>query len=162
MEGMIDVNLAEHEPQASYPVLKKDFFDSFFAGYLIKNRYDEERLLISDKYPTSRFSFATNNGKYNLYGVLKQASPNHKLIFNLNSRNTITIGEYSNILNMCGLSCLTSFLHFSPGLYPIDSIFMEHFFPEIDDSFNEVKKNIPTFQRVGSIYIFALINHHKK
>jgi len=161
MESMLDVGLADKETLLEYPLLELDFPDSFFAGYLIKNRYDEERLKISDKHETKRFSFATNNGTYKLYGLLKQASPNHKLVSSLNSRKTITIGEYSGLLNACGLSCLSCFLHFSPGLYPVDNNFLSHFFPEIDESFQETKSNIPSFQRVGNIYIFALINHHK-
>ena len=101
---MLDVALAEQEPQLNYPLLKADFPDSFFAGYLIKNRYDEERLNISKNYNTERFSFATNNGVYKLFGLLKQASPNHKLVSSLNSRKTITIGEYGGLLNASVLS----------------------------------------------------------
>ena len=161
MESMLDHSLTEIEPQLVYPTLNDTFYDSFFAGYLIKNKYDEDRYAISKKFEPTRFSFATNNGVYKLYGVLKQASPNHKLISNLNSRKTITIGEYSGILNACGLSCFSCFLHFSPGLYPIDNVFINHFFPNIDDTFQE-KNNVPAFQRVGNIYLFTLINHHKK
>jgi len=161
MENMLDVTLAEQQPQLDYPLIKSDFPDSFFAGYIIKNRYDEERLNITKTYNTERFSFATNNGTYKLYGLLKHFSPNHKLVSSLNSRKTITIGEYSGLLNACGLSCLSCFLHFSPGLYPVDNNFSSHFFPEIDDTFQETKNNIPSFQQVGNIYIFALINHHK-
>jgi len=162
MKDMIDHSLAEDKPQLAYPQLQDGFQDSFFAGHIIKNRYDEERLTISNKFNTSRFSFPTNNGDYYLYGVVKQASPNHKLISSLNKKKTINIGEYSGMLTSNGLSCLTCFLHFSPGLYPVDSNYMDHFFPEIDDTFNESSKSIPTFQRLGTIYLFALVNHNKQ
>lgn len=159
---MIDHTLAEVEPSLDYPALPEDFTDSFFAGFIIKNRYDEERYNIHNKFDPVRFSFPTNNGVYKLYGRLKQGSPNHKLISNLNSRETISVCEYSTLLNSCGLSCLTCFLHFSPGLYPVDDSFMNHFFPEIDETFIEGKNNVPAFQRMGNIYLFTLINHNKK
>lgn len=159
---MIDYTLAEQEPQLTYSLLPEDFQDSFFAGYIIKNKYDEERFDINKKFNPIKFSFPTNNGNYKLFGKIKQASPNHKLVSNLNSVKTISVCEYSNILSGCGLSCLTCFLHFSPGLYPVDDVFMNHFFPELDDTFIQVKNNIPAFQQVGNIYLFALINHNKK
>lgn len=159
---MIDHTLADVEPLLEYSTLPKEFTDSFFAGFIIKNRYDEERFNINSKFNPVRISFPTNNGVYRLFGALKQASPNHKLVSNLNSRKTISVCEYSHILDGCGLSCLTSFLHFSPGLYPVDNKFMNHFFPDIDDSFITAKTDIPAFQRVGNIYLFALINHYKK
>lgn len=159
---MIDYTLAEVEPSLFYPLLDADFPDSFFAGFIVKNRYDEERYNISQKFEPVRFSFPTNNGVYKLYGKLKEASPNHKLISSLNSRKTIGVCDYSTLLNNCGLSCITCFLHFSPGLYPVDDDFMSHFFPEIDDTFIECKNNIPAFQRMGNIYLFTLINHNKQ
>lgn len=162
MKDMIDHSLADVKPQLAYPQLQDGFQDSFFAGHIIKNRYDEERLVISKKFNTSRFSFPTNNGDYHLYGLVKQASPNHKLISSLNKKKTINIGEYGGLLTSNGLSCLTCFLHFSPGMYPLDSIYMNHFFPEVDDTFNEHNNSIPTFQRLGTIYLFTLVNHNKQ
>jgi len=159
---MINYTLAEVKPSLEYPVLSPDFQDSFFTGFIIKNKYDEERYNINSKFDPIRFSFPTNNGNYKLFGCLKQASPNHKLISNLNARETISVCEYSNILSSCGLSCLTCFLHFSPGLYPVDDKFINKFFPDFNDSFVSVKNNVPAFQQVGNIYLFALINHNKK
>jgi hypothetical protein len=159
---MIDYTLAEVDTSLDYPALPVDFSDSFFSGFIVKNRYDEERYKINNSFEPVRFTFPTNNGAYKLYGRLKQASPNHKLISSLNSRDTISVCEYSTLLNSCGLSCLTCFLHFSPGLYPVDDTFMSHFFPEINEAFIDRKNNIPVFQRMGNIYLFALINHNKK
>lgn len=161
MEIALDYELAEQEPSLNYSPLPEDFSHYFFTGYIIKNRYDEERLSIHSKFNPKRFSFTTNNSKYNLYGILNEASPNHKLISALTKNNFINIGEYSSILTLNGLSCFTCFLHFSPGLYPIDSNYLNRFFPSIDESIFNNKKIIPHFQKISNIYLFALINHKK-
>ena len=162
MEIVLDYELAEQQPVLEYPHLPEDFSHHFFAGYIIKNRYDEERLSIHKKLNPTRFAFNTNNGVYKLYGILKEASPNHKLIDILTQKQRINIGEYNALLTLSGLSCLTCFLHFSPGLYPIDINYLNRFFPTIDDSLYNNKMIIPNFQRIGNIYLFALINHKKK
>lgn len=161
MEITLDYELANQQPALDYPELPENFSHHFFAGYIIKNKYDEERLSIHNKFTPKRFSFATNNGTYKLYGMLHETSPNHKLISALTKNESINIGEYNSLLTLNGLSCLTCFLHFSPGLYPIDTNYLNRFFPSFDESIFNNKKIIPNFQRIGNIYLFALINHRK-
>ena len=161
MEITLDYELANQQPSLEYPELPENFSHHFFAGYIIKNKYDEERLSIHSKFAPKRFSFATNNSTYKLYGMLLEASPNHKLISALTKNESINIGEYNSLLTLNGLSCLTCFLHFSPGLYPIDTNYLNRFFPSLDESIFNNKKIIPNFQRIGNIYLFALINHRK-
>lgn len=159
MEMVLDYSLTAQEPEHEYPLLDTD--NCFFIGHIIKNKYDENRLHINSRYNPQRFSFNTNNGKYNLYGIFKEAALNNKLITELRKNTYINIGEYSSILAMNKLSCLSCFLHFSPGLYPIDSIYSKRFFSDIDESHFTIKKDIPTFQWISSIYLFTLINYHK-
>ena len=162
MEIVLDYELADQPPVLEYSPLAENFTHHFFAGYIIKNRYDEERLSIHSKLKPTRFLFNTNNGAYKLYGLLKEASPNHKLIDVLTQKHRINIGEYNTLLTLNGLSCLTCFLHFSPGLYPIDINHLDKFFPTTGESLYNNKMVVPNFQRIGNIYLFALINHTKK
>jgi len=158
METLVDHELANNSPQEVYPVLDKSFECGFFMGYLIKNLYDEKRLKINKKYSPQRFIFNSNNGPYRLYGILKNNK--NKLINSLQATPPQNIGEYSLILSANNASCLTCFLHFSPGLYPLDNDYTQNVFSEIKlDEFNS-NKNVLPFQRIGHIYIFALVNHN--
>jgi len=159
METMLDYSLTAVEPGLDYPEL--DTNNCFFIGHIIKNKYDESRLHINERYNPKRFSFDTNNGRYNLYGIFKEAPLNNKLISELSKKPYTNIGEYSSILALNKLSCLSCFLHFSPGLYPIDTIYSKRFFSDLDEAHFTIKKDIPTFQWISSIYLFALINHNK-
>jgi hypothetical protein len=158
MEMMVDHELANNLPLEEYPVLDEQFECGFFMGYLIKNLYDEKRFKINKKYSPQRFTFNSNNGPYRLYGILNNKK--NTLIDSLVSNPPQNIGEYSSVLSVNEASCLTCFLHFSPGLYPLDNDYVQKVFSDIDlNEFNS-NKNILPFQRIGHIYIFALVNHN--
>ena len=156
MSLLIDHKLAEIAPQEEYPVFNDDH--SFFCGYIIKNNYDEKRLLISKKLSPKRFTFKTINNELKLYGITIPAPYNHKLISTLLKQTPKNIYEYNSILTSNGLSCFSCFLYYSPELYPIDSAYINKFFStlDIEKSFS-IKKGVPSFQRVGHIYLFALL-----
>ena len=156
---LIDHELVNQLPIDPYTVLDKTFKSGFFAGYLIKSLYDEKRFLIHKKHQPKKLLFNSNNGLHRLYGLVKTVGGENRLINQLIQTPPQNIGEYSSILAMNKLSCLHCFLHFSPGLYPVDNIFVDKIFPELSlEGFRE-NKNIPPFQRIGHIYLFALINH---
>lgn len=158
METLIDHQLVNQPPRKEYEALDHNFDSGYFAGYIIKNLYDEKRFSINKNYNPKRFLFRTNNGDYNLYGIFTQAQITDLLINNLTATPPTNIGEYSSLLTLNGLSCMSCFLHFSPGLYPIDSTYLHRFFNFNIEEFN-TQKNIPSFQRLGHIYLFALVNH---
>ena len=160
MEAVLDHGLAEVKPQGLYPVLN-NFESGLFCGYIIKSQYDEERLEINPGYNPQRLLFKTNNGPYHLYGVFKPNKLN-SLIKKLEQTPPQNIGEYSSLLTQEGLSCLTCFLFFSPGLYPVDSYYKNNFFSEINFEDFSANFSLPPFQRIGHIYLFALVNHQKK
>ena len=160
METLIDHELVSQLPKKSYEPAGNNFESGYFAGYIIKNLYDEKRFSINKKYNPKRFSFETNNGVYNLYGTQIAAAITDSLINNLTATPPKNIGEYSSLLTLNGLSCLSCFLHFSPGLYPIDSTYLHRIFTNLNIEDFNTQKNIPSFQRVGHIYLFALVNHN--
>lgn len=159
METLIDHELVTQQPTKNYEPVDHDFESCYFAGYIIKNLYDEKRFSINKKYNPKRFSFTTNNGVYNLYGIQTPALITDSLINNLTATPPKNIGEYSSLLTLNGFSCLSCFLHFSPGLYPIDSSYLHRVFTDLNIEDFNTQKNIPPFQRVGHIYLFALVNH---
>ena len=160
MESVLDPGLADVKPQQDYPLLT-NFESGFFCGYNIKNQYDEKRLEINPDYNPRRFQFKTNYGTYNLYGIFKP-NPKNSFIKKLEQTPPSNIGEYSSTLTLEGYSCLTCFLFFSPGLYPVDSYYKNNLFEEINFEEFSINPDVPTFQRLGHIYLFALVNHQKK
>lgn len=158
METLINHHLSDVPSAHCYDLLDVDFKSGYFAGHIIKNLYDEQRFLINEKYNPQRFTFATSNGNYKLYGILKPTSD--ALIKQLTDAPPDCIGAYSSALTLRGLSCMTCFLHFSPGLYPIDSAYLHRIFPDIAMNNFNTNKNAPSFQRIGHIYLFALVNHN--
>jgi len=159
METLIDHQLVEQAPTKDYDLLGDDFESGYFAGYIIKNHYDEQRFSINKKYDPQRICFKTNNSTYNLYGVVKQSEITDLFINQLTVTPPGNIGEYCSALTLNGMSCYTCFLHFSPGVYPIDSTYMKRIFTNLEIEDFNAKKNIPSFQRIGHIYLFALVNH---
>jgi len=151
----IDYKLAELPPHKDYAPL--DLTSSLlFAGYIIKNLYDEKRFEIDRKYKPQRCTFSTSSGDYKLYGIFNESED--FFIKKLNLKKFNNLAEYNSFLSFEGLSCLTCFLHFSPGLYPVDSCYLPRFFTQVDfNNFNK-KKNISPFQKFAHIYFFALIN----
>lgn len=157
---LLDHELVSSDPIDTYSILDENFKSGFFAGFLIKNLYDEKRFNINKKYNPQRVLFNSNNGPYRLYGSIKSVGEENKLLKQLINTPPQNIGDYSSILTSNNLSCLHCFLHFSPGLYPIDNLYMSDLFPELNiENFNS-NKHIPTFQRIGHIYFFAIVNHN--
>jgi len=157
---LLDHELANSAPEDAYFILENNFRCGFFLGYLIKNKYDENRFKINKKWCARKIQFNTNNGPYRLYGLLKEISEENKLIKQLIQTPPQNIGEYSSLLAHNKLSCVNCFLHFSPGVYPIDNNFIHTVFGEVDiENFN-CREDIPTFQRIGHTYFFALVNHN--
>ena len=158
MEAIVDTihySLAENPPRKNYTPIKLNN-SKLFAGYIIKNEYDEQRIEISRKLKPTRFSFLTNSGDYKLYGLIKDSDAS--FLTYLQNKRFNNVMEYSSYLTLQGMSCLTCFLHFAPGLYPIDSSYMGNYFPEINFENLNKKKNISDFQKVAHIYFFALVN----
>jgi hypothetical protein len=160
MEILIDHSLVENAPVNEYPVLDDSFKSGFFVGHIIKNKYDEERFSIDKKILSKRALFNSNNGPYKLYGHFQNKGTDNQLINKLVNTPPQNIGEYSSILTSCGLSCLTCFLHFTPGLYPIDNSYIETFFSPMQLENFCCNKSVPSFQRLGYIYFFAIVNHN--
>lgn len=162
MEMILNPELSEQSVSEAYRVLDDTFHYGYFYGFNIKNKYDEERLAISNYSGAKRIYFETNNKPYNLYGLLDENPINDTLVRQLDKTPPASIGEYNSKLTLNGLTCFTCFLHFSPGLYPIDSCYAEKFFPGVDISIFNSNKKISKFQRMGHIYLFALVNHKRK
>lgn len=154
----IDYKLAEMPPQKNYCALKLDR-SKLFAGYIIRNLYDEQRFEIDRKYKPHRFSFLTSAGDYKLYGITRDSQD--FFVKKLELKKFDNLVEYNSFLSFEGLSCLTCFLHFAPGMYPVDSSYLTRYFSDIDFCDFNKKKNISPFQKFAHIYFFALIDCKK-
>lgn len=161
METVLDFELTEQQTTGEYPPLDETFSQGLFYGYHVKNKYDEERLLIQNIPGVAKFTFSTNNGPFKLYGLLNK-NTSSTLLTKLTNTPPGNIGEYNSFLTLNGLSCLTCFLYFSPGLYPIDTHYSKRFFPDIENSIFSCNKKVAKFQRMAHTYLFALINLNKK
>ena len=155
---MVNLELTHKAPQKKYAPLHLDC-PKLFAGYIIRSEYDEQRLQIDRKFNPQRFSFATETGAYNLYGLLQDTAAN--FVKKIENKNITNINDYSYVLALEGLSCITCFLHFSPGMYPVDSSYLSRYFPNVDLCNFNVKRNISSFQKVSHIYFFALVKYKK-
>lgn len=155
---LINLELTHKQPSKVYaPLVLTD--SKLFAGYIIRNQYDEQRIEIDRKFNPQRFLFSSNNLDYYMYGLLQNSK--HRFIEKIQNSNMTSLSDYNYALALEGLSCITCFLHFDPGLYPIDSSYLPRYFPAVNFSEFNVKKNVPSFQKVSHIYFFALVNCKK-
>lgn len=151
----IDYKLADNLPQKRYAPLHLQE-PMLFAGYIIKNEYDEQRFQIADNLQATRFSFQTLNQCYNMYGITRKSSAQFLQL--LQHKQIDNLIDYNSFLTLHGLSCLTCFLHFTPGLYPLDNHYLHEYFSDVDFNHFNKKNNISPFQKVAHIYFFALVN----
>ena len=157
MVNQLSHELAEVSPSFDYPVLE-NFHPTLFCGYVIKNLFDEKRYNINEKYNPKRFSFKTDQALYRLYGVLHTPGDENLFIKKLTQHPPLNIGEYNSFLTLNGLCCFSCFLYFNPGLYPVDTSYVTSLFPELNLENFSTEKEVPFYQRIGHIYVFALIN----
>lgn len=156
MEEIISYELAEQKPDLNYTRLCSEDLPLIFTGYIVNNKYDEKRLHIKS---TSRLILETVNRDYHLYGTYSKPSRNNQFINELQLNPSTNLSDYNQLLSRHGLTCFDCFLHFSPGVYPIDLIHKDYFFKDLDlNSLLSKNKNVATFQQAGSIYLLALIN----
>lgn len=159
METILSYELADQEPSLEYREIDSDKLPMCFLGYIINNKYDESRLSLPKNVNASRFIFNTINKKYFLYGLINKPLRNNNFINNLQLSPPNSLKDYYSFLNKNNYSCYDCFLHFSPGVYPLDLQYKEDFFKNLN--FSELlskNKNVASFQQLGSIYLLALIN----
>lgn len=156
MEEIISYELADQKPDLDYSFIDTESLPTIFAGYIVNNKYDEKRLQIKN---ASRIIFETVNKDYYLYGTYSKPSRNNNFINELQLNPPTNLNDYNKLLARHNYSCFDCFLHFSPGLYPIDLIHKDSFFKDLDlNTLLSKNKNVASFQQAGSIYLLALIN----
>jgi len=156
MEMILDCKLVNRGTEHSYPPLEKKQYPCLFLGYIIKNKYDEERYSICNSLNPVRFTYPTSS-KINFYGII--STKQNKFLSLLKEKQPLNLNDYSNFCSEQNMSCYSCFLYFFPYLYPVDSTHREKFFPNINiESFYINDKNIPIYQRIGSLYMFAFLD----
>lgn len=156
MEMILDCELVNQGLDKPYDTLACNQYPCVFLGYIIKNKYDEARYSICESLNPVRFSYPANN-KLNFYGILN-SKPN-KFLKHLQKKQPINLNDYSSFCAEQDMSCYSCFLYFFPYLYPIDTTHKEKFFSDINiESFDSNENNIPIYQRVGSLYMFAFLD----
>lgn len=114
---MIDQELASLPVTENYD---NNLDSCIFIGTKIKNRYDEKRICINEKYNPKRFFI---DEKIKLYGITLTPTSEHKsLIDKIRKQKTFDLIGYNLLLQEYKLSCNDVYFNLHPPLFPIDSI----------------------------------------
>jgi len=169
---MIDIALVEDPVDMDKFKLRSIEKASLFLGFIIKNKYDENRLSINEIYSPEKFSIGykenDNIKLLPLYGIFVSLNQLSNKLSNLIIRqeryeSVMNLNMFTNILEEYNLSCNDSYCHFYKGIYPIDN---KHFDKLTDDKIGNDKRifqhmlglneNKFDFQKFGSLKLLLL------
>lgn len=142
----LSLNYMEHTE-----FLKDEAF--LFYGFQVKNKYDEERLLIDESINPVRIKHSDTNRHF--YGILPEVNESYKNLINLFTCTT-NLNEYRILFSEFNADTQNSYELFDFGIYPFDNLkCMSDTHIDTDKFFN--KKNIPFYQRISGLkaYIFC-------
>ena len=166
---MIDFNLIDEPINIkNFTVPVKEEYPMLVLGSIIRNEYDNQRILLNEKYhPLNILHYSKDKKNVVLLkGVKLQANTIIKNLFNsiLNQeKNNINLITYQNLISQYNLACKETYALFFPGMYPIDFNNLKSI---CEDSFNEDKKifqhllnideKVFDFQKFASLRLFIL------
>jgi len=137
---------------ADYTEFLKD--DAFlFYGFQIKNKYDEQRLLIDESLTPVRIKHTDTNRHF--YGIFLEGNYNYKHLIKLLSC-TSDFKEYRTLLSEFNADTQNSYELYDMGIYPFDNVSsMSDQYINTDLFFTN--KNVPFYQRISGLtaYIFS-------
>ena len=169
---MIDIGLIDEPVCSKEYRLKHIDNPALFLGFIIKNSYDNKRLIIDESFQPEKFSVAYNkNQKINvlpLYGVIVSLNElSEKLISIITNQEkywgSLNLQSYIKILNEFNLSCSDCYGYFYKNVYPIDN---KHFDILTNDAIGgdkrifqhmlNIDENKFDFQKFGSLKLLLL------
>jgi len=115
-------------PQEEY-----NFFSNscLFLGTRIKNRYDEKRIKIDEKFKPLRLKIKKSSECF--YGNIIKLPVKYESIFNkIKESKPFDYIGYSNLLSSYGLTCNQEFYKLSNFFYPIDYEHVKSLKPDFD------------------------------
>jgi hypothetical protein len=124
-----------------------------FYGFQVKNKYDEERLLIDESINPVRIRHSDTNRHF--YGVLLEGNYNYKHLINLFT-STTGFEEYRVLFSEFNADTQDSYELFDFGIYPFDNLrSMSDTYIDTDKFF--CNENVPFYQRISGLtaYIFC-------
>lgn len=142
-----------------------------FYGFVVKNKYDEERLKICSHLTPIRFKhelydYSCNEVKINYYyGVKLQGNKKFsKLCKSLEPVSTdynkfLKVKDYRRLFSEFNVETKDTFLYYSVGVYPFDNISDLHN-GIINSELFFLDNNVPWYQKITSIkpFIFCRTN----
>lgn len=166
--SFVDVDLV-NQPATfeNYRILRDDL-PALFIGFQIKNKYDEERLYIPEKYEPQRILQLCYNANSEvkartLYGIFVKPKPiANKLMGVLDEltdqMNILSTNAYQTLLRNHGVACDDAYAYMFLGLYPIDLSFYKDlcYYSKFDLKTFIDPKN---FQSIAALNIYVLGNH---
>ena len=169
---MIDIALIDEPVNLKEYKVENIEKPTLFLGFIVKNEYDNKRLLIDKKYNPKKFSLPYKNGKHinllPLYGIIVKVNNIADQLGTLLSRqeryeNTLNLMAYQNILTEYNLSCNDSYAYFYKNIYPIDNRYFDMLTDEdigkdkrIFQHMLNLDENKFDFQKFGSLKLLLL------
>jgi len=152
----------------NYCLITKQPANSFFYGSIIKNKLDEERIYISEKFNPKKYYVVTRkNNDFSiqyLYGSFFPIEESFiSLITNLNNfviiDNKFNLSNYNNILKYYNIDCEDNFGYFCKGLLPISGKYIFNLLKDKsfdNNNFYLTKNDVPFYLSIASPHIFFL------
>lgn len=168
---LVDVDLVNEPVDLSdFELIKGNQYPLALCGFILKNKYDQDRLKIRSIYkPKKYIHFLDNSTTPKIfYGIpIKLIDSNILSKFNSFevSITNLVREDYSEFLSSLGLSCSECFGELYKGVYPVDNACISKLtkqFSSIEDLYSTLEHNSPPFQSFGYFTIFILTNNYYK
>lgn len=170
--NFIDISFAgEPVNTDSFQFLHENDYPTVMIGFIIKNKYDQERLQIKKIYnPVNYIHFLTAKNIQPMFLRGLKITAKSKYIplinqleqLNLTLPAEINLKFYNNLLSEYNLTCDDCFSFLQKGIYPIDGKYISDIAKEtynLEDLYaNSFDDICPSFQRLGYYTIFVLSN----
>jgi len=160
---MIDIELTVKPVEIDdYKALDRNCFPILFLGFIIKNEYDNKRIILNKTFNPVKILHKQKAFK----GIILTANSNVASLINTIRKQEkihITLPLYENILTQYGFTCRETYGSFSENIYPID---FDNLKKVSDDTFNTDKKifqhllcldeKVFDFQKFAALKLFIL------
>jgi len=149
---MLSESLAELPVSEEYEDIKKS---CVFVGAKIKNRYDEKRVCINEKYNPKRVKISND---IKLFGItLNPISEHQEMVSKLKAQKIFDLIGYNLLLQEYKLSCNEVYYNLLPPLYPIDNIHINKYLKDFNfEDFVCFNMDSAKFQSYYTVNVFFI------
>lgn len=126
-----------------------------FIGAKIKNRYDEKRICINDKYAPKRIKISDD---LKLFGtMLNPISEHQEMVAKLKVQKIFDLIGYNLLLQEYKLSCNDVYYNLLPPLYPVDNVHINKYIKNFNfEDFICFNLDSAKFQSYYSVNVFFI------